>query len=91
MLYVYNTEENIEIVVHHLNGPPNNKHKRIIWMGVRSRDPRMTDCIYGHSNTVLSKEILSVGSFPILLVWQTDSGEKKYASVTVDRRSKEIN
>ncbi len=59
------------------------KYKRMLYAGTRRNNgPVLTEFIYAGADKTFEQEIKSVRIFPTLLIWDTDSGERKYGEVT---------
>ena len=81
-------------IVHleHLENRPDRRlFKRVIWAGTRRLAPKLSYKLQPETDVTFLKDLLKVGVFPALLVWENSQGIINYAKATttiVTRKNK---
>lgn len=57
-------------------------HKRILYTGIRRESgPILTEFLYTGSLETIENNIRHVNLFPVILVWETEKGDRKYGTI----------
>jgi hypothetical protein len=72
----------MQIQIRQIDKPKDYKYKRRIWAGTRNNPPKLDDTINIGRSMILKDEVLDIKLYPVLLMWETTNGERKYSEIT---------
>lgn len=85
---------NKEYLFRHIDKPFQSKYRRIYYLGTRSKYPWQGSYLHSNSNKTVEEELMkpellsrsekNLDLFPVLFIWEDNSGETKYCEATIN-------